>query len=342
MPSTDTQSGQVVTILKRSLGALMALIGGLLIVGIGVFILGLLTVSQNPNVGLSESAFESLFVRPLETALILIIDSLLLSPQGMRMDDLYIRPRLRPIADGALTGKVALLTGASRGIGAVTSRVLARAGARVILNYRSKGSRAEKVAMEIEAAGGKASLIQADITISEEVTAMMEQIRGEFGFFNFLILNASGGLEKDKGDDYSMQLNCVAQLNLLRKSVPLLQTHGRVVFVTSHLAHFYGEKPVYPGYEPVAIGKQAGEKALRATIPELEVNQIALIIVSGDMIEGTITPKLLNRANRGLIEFRREQAGRLPTVEEFGRAIAEATADSRLQSGETVFVGGTD
>ena len=142
MPSTDTQSGQVVTILKRSLGALMALIGGLLIVGIGVFILGLLTVSQNPNVGLSESAFESLFVRPLETALILIIDSLLLSPQGMRMDDLYIRPRLRPIADGALTGKLALVTGASRGIGAVTARVLAQAGAQVILNYRSKGSRA--------------------------------------------------------------------------------------------------------------------------------------------------------------------------------------------------------
>jgi 3-oxoacyl-[acyl-carrier protein] reductase len=64
--------------------------------------------------------------------------------------------------------------------------------------------------------------------------------------------------------------------------------------------------------------------------------------VSGDMIEGTITPKLLNRTNRGLIEFRREQAGRLPTVEEFGQAIAEAAADPNLQSGATVYVGGTD
>ncbi len=54
-------------------------------------------------------------------------------------------------------------------------------------------------------------------------------------------------------------------------------------------------------------------------IPQLATRKVALIVVSGDMIEGTITPKLLNRTNRGLIEFRREQAGRLPTVEEFGQ-----------------------
>jgi 3-oxoacyl-[acyl-carrier protein] reductase len=258
------------------------------------------------------------------------------------MHDLYVEPRLRPIERGTLVGRIALVTGASRGIGAVTARVLAQAGAEVILNYRSKGSRAEKVAAEIVTAGGKASAIQCDITVSREVDAMLEQIRQEFGSFNFLVLNASGGLEKDKGEDYSLLLNRTAQIDLLKKSVPLLKPHGRTVFVTSHLAHFYGKKPVYPGYEPVAIGKQAGEKALRAMIPQLADNEISLIIVSGDMIEGTITPKLLNRTNRGLIEFRREQAGRLPTVEEFGRAIAEAAADPDLRSGTTVYVGGTD
>ena len=258
------------------------------------------------------------------------------------MEDLHIEPRLRPVQKGALTGKIALVTGASRGIGAVTARVLAQAGAEVILNYRSKGSRAEKVATEIQAAGGKASTIQCDITLSREVDAMLGRIRREFGCLNFLILNASGGLEKNKGEEYSMLLNCGSQLDLLKKSVPLLQPGGRVVFVTSHLAHFYGQKPVYPAYEPVAIGKLAGEKALRAMTPQLAANEITLIVVSGDMIEGTITPKLLNRTNRGLIEFRREQAGRLPTVEEFGQAIAEAAADPQLQSGATVYVGGTD
>jgi 3-oxoacyl-[acyl-carrier protein] reductase len=258
------------------------------------------------------------------------------------MVDLYVEPPLQPIRKGSLSGKVALVTGASRGIGAITARVLAQAGAQVILNYRSKGARAEKVAAEIEAAGGKASTVQCDITVSQEIDSMLDQIRTRFGCLNFLILNASGGLEKDKGEGYSMLLNCTAQLDLLKKGFPLLQPSGRVIFVTSHLAHFYEQKPVYPGYEPVAIGKLAGEKALRAMIPQLATREIELIVVSGDMIEGTITPKLLNRTNRGLIDFRREQAGRLPTVEEFGRAIADAAADPNLQSGATVYVGGTD
>jgi 3-oxoacyl-[acyl-carrier protein] reductase len=258
------------------------------------------------------------------------------------MVDLYINPPLEHLQRGALAGKIALVTGASRGIGAVTARVLAEAGAQVILNYRSKGSRAGKVAAEIEAAGGKAATVQCDVTVSREIDSMLDQIRTKFRHLSCLILNASGGLEKGKADDYSMLLNCTAQVDLLKKVLPLLQPRGRVIFVTSHLAHFYEQKPVYPGYVPVAIGKLAGEKALRAMIPQLATREIALIVVSGDMIGGTITPKLLNRTNRGLIDFRREQAGRLPTVEEFGRAIAEAAADPNLQSGATVYVGGTD
>jgi 3-oxoacyl-[acyl-carrier protein] reductase len=261
----------------------------------------------------------------------------------MRMQpDLFIEPRLGPIPRDSLTRKVALVTGASRGVGAVTARVLAEAGAHVILNYRSKGSRAEKIAAEIESTGGKASTIRCDITVSLEVDTMLNQVGREFGFLNFLILNASGGLEKDRGEDYSMLLNCTAPLNLLKKSMPWLRPPGRAVFVTSHLAHFYGKKPVHSGYEPVAAGKLAGEKALRAMIPELGAEGIALIVVSGDMIEGTITPRLLNRTNRGLIDFRRRQAGRLPTVEEFGLAIAQAAADPHLQSGATVYIGATD
>jgi 3-oxoacyl-[acyl-carrier protein] reductase len=262
--------------------------------------------------------------------------------EEIRMEqDLFIEPPLAPISEGFLAGKVALVTGASRGIGAVTARVLAKAGACVILNYRSKGSRAEKVAAEIKSTGGQAFTIPCDITASLEVDAMFDQVGREFGFLDLLILNASGGLEKDKAEDYSMLLNCTAQLDLVKKSLPLLRPEGRAVFVTSHLAHFYGRKPVYPGYEPVAVGKLAGERALRAMIPDLATRNIALIVVSGDMIEGTITPRLLNRSNRGLIEFRRQQAGRLPTVEEFGRAIAEAAADPCLESGATVYVGAT-
>ena len=64
-----------------------------------------------------------------------------------------------------------------------------------------------------------------------------------------------------------------------------------------------------------------------------------LIVVSGDMIDGTITPKLLNRQNRGLIDSRREAAGALPTVREFARAIVDACAAPGLRGGDTVYVG---
>jgi len=99
---------------------------------------------------------------------------------------------------------------------------------------------------------------------------------------------------------------------------------------------------VFPGYEPVAEGKRAGEQALRARIPMLSERGVGLVVVSGDLIEGTITPKLLQRTNPGLIEARREEAGSLPTTEEFAGAIADATGNPDLESGATVYVGSVD
>lgn len=107
-------------------------------------------------------------------------------------------------------------------------------------------------------------------------------------------------------------------------------------------AHFYGSKPVYPLYEPVAQSKKAGEEALRAYIPELSKRDIKLVVVSGDLIEGTITPKLMQRQNPGLIETRQQQAGVLPTIEEFAHAIASSALDNQLETGATIFVGSTD
>jgi 3-oxoacyl-[acyl-carrier protein] reductase len=258
------------------------------------------------------------------------------------MPDLYLEPKLRSFVPGSLAGKVALVTGASRGVGAQVAVDLSTAGADVIINYRTKGGRAEEVASAINVAGRRAVPFQADLTIETEVNAMMEATQAEFDGLDYLILNASGGLEKGKPEDYSILLNCSAQLNTLSSALPLLRPGGRVIFVTSHLAHFYGEKPVYPGYEPVAIGKNAGEKALLERIPELSARSLSLVVVSGDMIDGSITPRLLNRQNRGIIEFRKERAGRLPTVEEFAKAIVDAAADDALPTGQIVFVGAAD
>jgi 3-oxoacyl-[acyl-carrier protein] reductase len=244
------------------------------------------------------------------------------------------------IAD--LTRKVALITGASRGIGAAVAQLLAAEGADIVINYRSKGSRAEEVAANIVAAGGKAILAQADITNEPAVTKMFESIAAQCDRLDLLILNASGGLEKDKSTDYAMDLNLTAQVRLVDRSLPLMKEGGRIVFVTSHLAHFYDRKPVYEMYELVAASKYAGEQALRNRIPKLLELGISLVVVSGDLIEGTITPKLMERSQPGFINERREQAGSLPTVADFAGAIVDACKDSSLKTGETIFVGNTE
>ena len=242
----------------------------------------------------------------------------------------------------ALSGKTALVTGASRGIGAAVALGVARSGANVVINYRSKGARAERVAQEVVRVGRRALLAQADITVAADTERMMNEVRDAFGSLELLILNASGGLEKDKPANYAMRLNRDAQLELLSAALPLMPPGGRVVFVTSHWAHFYGQKPVYPGYKPVAASKRAGEDALRARLPELEARGLSLVVVSGDLIEGTITPKLLERSSPGLIRARRDQAGTLPGVEDFAAAIVAAASDPELTNGATVYVGELD
>jgi NAD(P)-dependent dehydrogenase (short-subunit alcohol dehydrogenase family) len=235
-----------------------------------------------------------------------------------------------------------LVTGASRGIGAAVALKLAEQGADVAINFRSKGSRAGEIARQVQAQGRRALLTQADLTDAVAVEAMGRAVAHSFGRLDLLVLNASGGLEKGKPASYAMELNLAAQVRTLESVLPLMPKGGCVVFVTSHLAHFYGRKPVYAAYEGIAASKKAGEDALRARIPEFEARGLRLAVVSGDMIEGTITPKLLERTQRGLIESRRGQAGTLPTVEEFAAAIVNAAADAGLANGHVSFVGPTD
>jgi 3-oxoacyl-[acyl-carrier protein] reductase len=239
-------------------------------------------------------------------------------------------------------GRTALVTGASRGIGAAVALTLAEQGADVAINFRSKGSRAEEIARQVEALGRRAMTAQADLTDAVGVEAMARAIAHTFGRLDILVLNASGGLEKGKPASYAMELNLSAQVRTLESLLPLMPTGGCVVFVTSHLAHFYGRKPVYAAYEGIAASKKAGEDALRTRMPEFEARGVRLAIVSGDMIDGTITPKLLERTERGLIESRRGQAGALPTVQEFAAAIVDAAADARRANGHVSFVGATD
>lgn len=219
------------------------------------------------------------------------------------------------------------MTGSSRGIGADTARYLAQAGADVVINYRNKAPRAEKLAAELRALGVQVLVVGADLTDAASVQAMLDEVGSTFGGLDILVLNASGGMEAGMAEDYALQLNRDAQVNVLETALPLLRDGARVVFVTSHQAHFIRTTPTMAEYEPVALSKRAGEDALRERIPALTERGVEFVAVSGDMIEGTITATLLERANPGAIAARRDDAGRLYNVSEFAAEVALAAVD---------------
>ncbi len=232
-----------------------------------------------------------------------------------------------PLASGSLNGKRVLVTGSSRGIGADTVNYFAEAGAKVVVNYRNKEARAQKIVDAIIGNGGEAIAVGADLTDPASVASMFAQAKDAFGGLDILVMNASGGMEAGMGEDYAMRLNRDSQVNLLTEALNVLVDGARVVFVTSHQAHFIRTTPTMDEYVPVALSKRAGEDALREMIPALEARNIGFTVVSGDMIEGTITATLLERANPGAINARKESAGKLYNVSEFAAEVALAAVE---------------
>ncbi len=235
--------------------------------------------------------------------------------------------------------RIALVTGASRGIGAEVARQLGDHHFHVIVNYREKAKRANTVVDGIIDAGGAASAAAADISDEASAAAMIDDVRQRFGRLDVLVLNASGGLEREAHPGYAMRLNRDAQRRLVEMALPLMPVGGSIVFVTSHQAHFYPDKPVPDGYAPIAQSKQAGERALHAMRPDFDRRGLHFTVVSGDMIDGTIIIRLLQRRDPAAVEARRSHAP-LPGIEEFAAVIVNA-AVTPSQEG-VVYVGGSD
>jgi NAD(P)-dependent dehydrogenase (short-subunit alcohol dehydrogenase family) len=238
---------------------------------------------------------------------------------------------------------VALVTGGSRGIGAETALALADHGYDVALTYRNKATRAQEVVTAIMTQQGReAFALRCDITQANEVAHLFQQVGQWRAHLDILVLNASGGMERDlvaADPDYAIHINRDAQLVLVKTALPLLRPGGVIIFVTSHWAHLYGKMQQLPAYEPVAESKHAGEQALRALQPDLNALGLRLLVVTGDLVEGTITPRLLERSAPGLIERRRTTQGALPTARDMGRAIVQAALNPTLPSGATIVIG---
>jgi NAD(P)-dependent dehydrogenase (short-subunit alcohol dehydrogenase family) len=141
--------------------------------------------------------------------------------------------------DVGLNGKVALVTGAGRGVGREIAASLAREGARVAINYRSSASDAEALAAEITAAGGRAKAYQADVADFAAVSAMVDAVVRDFGGLNILINNAGLALRQrfvdTKPEDWRRQIDaCLyGAIHCCHAAAPHLEAarNGRIVAV---------------------------------------------------------------------------------------------------------------
>jgi enoyl-[acyl-carrier protein] reductase III len=190
----------------------------------------------------------------------------------------------------AFRDKVALITGSSRGIGNMIARKFARAGADVVVNYRQAGGRsqeqAESLCQEIEASGRRALSIQADISAKPSVQQMFNEVKGQWGRLDFLILNAARAPFKPLEKLFERELRQLVETNYMgnifciQAALPLLeQNEGKIVFISSLGSRFYN--PEYP----LGSMKAAMEAVVRDLSETLGAKKIRVNAVCGGFVK---------------------------------------------------------
>ena len=153
------------------------------------------------------------------------------------------------------TGKVALVTGSSRGIGRAIAVAFARAGSNLVINHSKAGGssrkKAEEVCREIETLGREAFVVEADIGVKSSVREMVELISGRYGRLDFLVLNAAKApfkpIEKllEREIRQLVETNYIGNIFCIQEALRLLgASGGKIVFISSLGSRFYN--PAYP------------------------------------------------------------------------------------------------
>ena len=186
-----------------------------------------------------------------------------------------------------LQGKVAVVTGASKGIGAGIARALGAAGASVVVNYASDKAGAEKAVADIKAKGGKAVAVQGDVSKSADVKRLFEETRKAYGKLDVLVNNAGvfkfAPLEQADEAEYQRQfgINVWGTIQSTREALPLFGPEGGSVINISSIVSRMG----IPGSSIYAGTKGAVDTITQVLASELGPRKIRVNSINPGMVE---------------------------------------------------------
>ena len=193
-----------------------------------------------------------------------------------------------------LNGHVALVTGASRGIGAAVALMLAEVGASVAVNYRERADGAEAVVAKIKAMGGRATAIAADVSQSADVAAMVARVTEALGPIDILVNNAGMAIVRGVDDlteaefDLTISVNLKSAFLCTQAVLPAMRARkwGRIVNISSGAAR--GAGAIGPHYNASKAGMEGLTRGYAARLVKegITVNAIAPSLIETDMMAG--------------------------------------------------------
>jgi len=245
-------------------------------------------------------------------------------------------------SEKTLQGKIALVTGGSRGIGWAVTLKLAEEGADVVINFFRKKSTAEATAREVENKGVAAHLIKANVGEPEQVQAMFDEIEARFGRLDIFVNNAASGVARaamdldDRSWDWTMDINARAFLLCAQRAAALMKGGGKMVAVSS-----LGSRLVLPVYTAVGVSKAALEALVRYLAIELAPRGICVNGVAPGAVESEALKLYTESGVVPPLAWQTTPAGRMVTAEDIAELVAFLCSDkASMIRGQTIVIDG--
>src|SRR5271165_165505 len=249
---------------------------------------------------------------------------------------------MNAITPGTLAGKVALVTGASRGIGRAIAHKLAAAGCDIAANYYNSAEEAEALCTELRSMGRRAWAVQASVGLPDSVDEMFVEIFKRFDRLDIVVSNAASGVLKPalemtlKHWRWCLETNALALNLLAQHAVPRMQPGASIVAMSS-----LGASRALPDYGFIGASKAALESLVRSLAQELGARRIRVNAVSAGVVD-TDALHHFPRREQMLADFaRRAPAGPVLTPQDVAGAVyLLCLPEAAMITGHTLVVDG--